>query len=310
MRLSVSHHVKNDTGWGIWLRQLCDELTKLGVTVVDESRKSDLHLAAISGLKPRCPNVLIVNGIYYDKDRFSQNNPIRRSISCANFVVFQSKWSSVLATRMLDIQPKNMSHIWNGADQRMLASITPCARNENEYVFCACASWRDSKRPEAIIDSFLKAKNRSTRKMRLRMVGDHLKKTTSDADIEYFGKMSHSEALSIVKSSDCLIHICHIDACPGTVIEALSLGKPVVCNNIGGTPELVGDDGVVAPIDKPFSFKVIKSMKDVGSKAVDTDLLASAILSSLDRKWNVNRPDLDISITAKKYMSIFRKVLR
>lgn len=307
MRVSVSNKRKSDQGVGNFLRQLCDELPNHGIEVVGETDKCDLHLAAIHSLRPHCKNVLRIDGVYYDQERFSWNGRIRRAMAQAEGVVFQSQWSQILAVNMLRVHPRISTVIWNGVNQTKLAEI-PKASSKTPFTFSACAAWRESKRPEAVINSFLKAREVSKQNIQLKMIGP-IKPRVKHAAIQYLGKIEHDKALSAIKSSDCLIHICHLDACPNAVVEALSMGVPVVCNNIGGTPELVKKDGLVLPLDRPFKFKVISSMSTVGSKAIDINVLSTGLLKAMRTSWNIARPELDISRSAASYAKFFRRVV-
>ena len=49
------------------------------------------------------------------------------------------------------------------------------------------------------------------------------------------------------------LHLCHIDSCPNIVIEGLCCGLNVLCSNLGGTQEIVGENGVVLRADKMWS---------------------------------------------------------
>ncbi|MGA2351485.1 MAG: glycosyltransferase [Terracidiphilus sp.] len=60
----------------------------------------------------------------------------------------------------------------------------------------------------------------------------------------------------------------YMEGCPNVVLEALACGRPVVATNVGGIPEILGDEcGELVPPRSPVK-------------------LAQALASVLDRKWD------------------------
>ena len=100
--------------------------------------------------------------------------------------------------------------------------------------------------------------------------------------------------------------MCKIESCPNVVVESLSCGIPIVCNNIGGTPELVGLDGIIIDVDKEFKFNFI-SEQDVDN--INTDVLAKGIDKCVNTTWDIHRHDLDIQNVANDYFNIFQKAV-
>ncbi|GEM_PF-3323208 len=51
----------------------------------------------------------------------------------------------------------------------------------------------------------------------------------------------------LMKMCDAYVHISFMDVMPYTVLEALAVGKPVVCNPVGGVPEMIldGVNGII-----------------------------------------------------------------
>ena len=280
-----------------------------GVKIVEKGKKSDIHFLIINGSRKQgAKNVVRLDGIYYDVKRLNMNNSIRGTIKKMDGVVYQSKWCQTFVETMLKIKPKCSTVIYNGTDQSKFKN----PRLEEDFgfdkIFLACSHWRVNKRLKSIIRSFLQAREESDKNLGLFVVGEADHYEANDG-VLYYGTVEDDRLYGIYKSADYMCHICHLDACPNVVVEGLSAGLPVLCNNIGGTPEIVGNDGIILELDKPFNFKAIKNMAVVGAKSVDNALLTQGILDMTEWDWSVSRPDLDISVSAKKYYEFFKSLL-
>jgi len=309
MKISISRDISGNRGLQNFTRKLIESMEKNhGIRHVKANRKSDIHLILINGeRKSGSKNVIRIDGVYYDQGRMKSNNSIRNSMNKSNGVIYQSNWAKKFATGMLGIDPKPSTAIHNGVDQSVYDS-TEIDKQGFDKIFLACSHWRPNKRPEAIVDAFLMAKEKSGQNIGLFFIGNH-EPHRHDPSVIYMGQVKNHHLASIYKSADYMVHICHLDACPNSVVEGLSAGLPCLSNNIGGTPELTGKDGIILPIDKEFDFKPIKNMRTVDSSSVDLDILSNGMLDMMKKDWNVKRPDLDISQSAKQYFDFFNQVL-
>lgn len=277
-----------------------------GVRLVD-SGNSDIHFCVIQNeRKSGAKTLLRIDGVYYDKKRLTMNRSIKASISQADGVVYQSCWSKKFAETMLKVRSRKSEVIWNGVDQKRF-SRDKVSSFDYDKTFICCSHWRINKRLKSIVSAFLEFQNITDTNIGLVVVGSPDYRIPHD-------KVKFLEHVScglekIYQACDYMCHICHLDACPNTVVEALSAGLPVLCNNIGGTPELVGSDGVVVHLDQEFNFKPIKNMDQVGPSSVNEKLLIDGMREMLSHDWSVYRPDLDISVSAKKYFDFCLELL-
>jgi len=70
--------------------------------------------------------------------------------------------------------------------------------------------------------------------------------------VRFPGGLTRDEALRWVRDHDVMIHPSLHDQAPAAVFEALALGKPVVCLDIGGPAQQVSEDvGFVVPVLDP-----------------------------------------------------------
>ena len=87
----------------------------------------------------------------------------------------------------------------------------------------------------------------------------------------------------------------YMEGCPNVVLEALACGRPVVATNVGGIPEIMGDDiGCLVP-------------------PRDSHALTQALTAVLDRTWDANAISARMSrsweMVAEDLLSIFESVV-
>lgn len=293
-------HMKKSGGPGIFMNRLLSYMQdKDMVRVVDAG--ADIYFSTVLGKPPKGMRfVYRAAAAYYDtihqKKRHGFNLKIAKLVKRADFVIYQSKFAKKMVESILRVKAKKSTIICNG-----VKSCLPTSGDRDPLLFVASANWSvPGKRGKHIIKSFKKA---AVPGSRLIMLGSGVKNKSSR--IRCWGRVSFEKIAKVLSCSPTFIHLCYAEACPNAVIEALSFGCPVICNNIGATPEIVGDSGIIVKCDKPFVFR----RRPVNLK-IKTDRVAKAIRDSVHKEWKVDRPDLQLSISAEKYLNVFRKVLK
>jgi glycosyltransferase involved in cell wall biosynthesis len=278
------------------------------------SDKFDIELAFIRRVyKHNKPYILRVDGCYYQKNKRSNNRATEDAILNSRYLIFQSKFSLELCKKILNIKHKvsnNCSIIYNGIDLDYIKKIK-VANDIEPGSFVACARWRDNKRTFSIIKGFIKANTGR----HLYMIGgvgmgenssyeSKMRKYKSKY-IHILGKKKAEETISILKACDYHIHLCHIDSCPNIVLESLSCGLNVLCSNLGGTRELVRDDGIVLKADKMWDGKYLSSSVKLDS--LDKKEVAKGIhrLMEVKTKPDIFRFNMDGAV--EKYVKIIRE---
>ncbi len=280
--------------------------------VTDVNKKFDIELAFIRKVySHNKPHILRADGCYYEEGRGQGNKNIREAMLSAKHIIFQSKSSFELCDHVLGIRPKiekrNISYsiVYNGINLEHIDSIEP----DKEIApgsFITCAGWRPNKRPISTIKGFLEANIK--RHLYIiggkGFVGSSIGKKYNSKYIHILNDMPNKKVLSMMKACDYQLHLCHIDSCPNAIIEGLSCGLNVLCTNLGGTRELVGNDGVVLEVDDFWDSKYLKK-QDIDE--LNPSVVAEGIHKLLKIKTRPDRPDLDINKTFEKYVDIIRK---
>ena len=283
--------------------------------VTDINKKFDIELAFIRKVfKHNKPYILRASSCYYFKNYKPWNNkPIARAIGRSNYSIFQSKFAYKLLNRVLRLESRNLikhgySVIYNGIDLDYINKIEP-NKNIEPGSFITCARWDPNKRPLSTIKGFLEADI----KKHLYIVGEKGvegrgknlgKKYEKNKYIHFLGEKNNQDLISIMKACNYQMHLSFIDICPNIVLEGLSCRLNVLCTNLGGTKELVREDGYILEVDKMWDGKYLSS--SIKLDAVDKKKVASGIHKLLQLKTKPDISRYDISNVAQQYVNIIR----
>ncbi len=290
----------------VFSKRLFERLEAMGVRIVERNQKPDVYFAIISynrWLAPRgAKNVLRLDGIYWngnDPKDIAKNKAIFKSARHADGVVFQSDFCLRCCTAQ-GVTPNSHTVIFNGIDQAAIAAIEP-ADLDHAPAMVACAEWRVTKRPQSICRGFLAADVPHT----LYMIGPKPDDAIEHERIVWTGPLAPTESLAITRAATHAIHLAKFDPCPNTVVEQLSCGLPVLHTANGGTPELVGDRGVMMPVDRDWDYAV--------STAPIDNLDPASVAEHIQQLAAMPRHDppahLDLGPVAQQYHDYFQKIL-
>ena len=292
------------------LRAVLKRAPEIAITNNPNPDKYDVELAFIrSKNNSKKPTVLRVDGCYYREKDLIKNKDIIKSINRAKHVIFQSEFSAKMGRKIMGVDPKHWSIIYNGIDQNFIDSIKP-DKTVEPGSFVACSNtWkrRPNKRAMSTLGGFLKAGT----DRHLYLIGKYHNEWKNEIykhpNIHFCGQKTAKEVLPIIKACDYQIHLCHIDSCPNAVIEGLACGLNVLCTNLGGTKEIVGENGVVLNVDQ-WDFKPLAEATFANLDSLSVNDVAEGIHKLLKITDRANRPDLNIDKKAKQYIDVLLKV--
>lgn len=295
------------TGKGFFLIRLKKALKVLGVKIVHSPTES--HAVYLDVIKFRMATkrakILRVDGVYCDRGQDARRNKvIRDAMRQADGIVFQSEFCMEAARRLFTSEDlaRPCQVIHNGANPKYFAK-GHAASSEYKYNFLAVGRWRRHKRLREIVRSFAAWNNSNAC---LWVAGDKDYKLCHPR-IRYIGRITQEKLARYYRLCDALVHISWIDWCPNAVVESLCAGTPVICNNVGGNPELVRKSGVICEIDKPYDWS---NINPACPPSVNGAKLVAAYKRVVDSKIVVDRPDLHIETIAKKYLAFFKRIRR
>jgi glycosyltransferase involved in cell wall biosynthesis len=318
MKIAMQSSLRVGGGAGNFFTKLKKEIeTKEGIQLVGSLnlfQDIGLYSSVKKGL-PWAPYALRIDGIYYDKnhtygDNTILNKKIFNSIKQSSGVIFQSEFSKKLVEGHYGKIESPSIVVLNGAPLQNIRESKTI--NIKKKIICS-ASWRDSKRFDAIVETVKKL--RKNIDCELMVLGDVSKiKTPTDSFISYLGIIPPQDVSTYLQKADILIHLCWLDACPNAVVEAISCGLPVVCSNLGGTPEIVEatNGGCIAKCDEEVDYSGLVEMHNPPSPDIDevVKCVEFALLNSEALASNMNQSKIDITNTAEKYIDFLASVVK
>lgn len=71
----------------------------------------------------------------------------------------------------------------------------------------------------------------------------------------FLGSQNHNKIASFIKQSDFFVSVSTIETCGVAILEAMSVGVPIIATNVGSLPELIDDEkGILVPLNDIDAF--------------------------------------------------------
>jgi len=106
-------------------------------------------------------------------------------------------------------------------------------------------------------------------------------------DVRFVGQLDPSTLVGAYNAATCVVHTRPDEVFSLALIEALACGRPVLAANGGGTPELLGDAGVLAPAADPGAFA--RTLRDLLGDAQRRAALSVAARRRAVERYSVAR---------------------
>ena len=316
MKIYLPLEKRPHTGKHFFIERLSVALSEIGIKTTSNTEKEcdiALHITKIKNKVRASKNIIRLNGIIHNtKQKYKElNKSIKHSTDKADALIFQSKFSQQMFEKYVEkYENKPKTIIFNGS--KVGGDCSP-AQSQFKYNFLAFSRWRPHKRLKATIKSFLAADMTDSC---LWIAGDlkesglkrsKIKKYFQAPRVQYLGILNSKSLRRYIASSNAIIHICWLDWCPNSVVESICAGKTVICNNVGGTQEIVRPSGgIVCDIDEPYDLEPINLLKP---PRINTHIVADSIVKSANDLSTIKSNHVDINNIAKEYKSFFEKVL-
>lgn len=154
-------------------------------------------------------------------------------------VIFQSQWSKAKNHRLYNFRPRHETVILNAADPTIFARRPIPAPTISGKTKLIATSWSYNRRKGFDIYEYLD-KNLDLSRYSMTFVG---RSPIQFKNIRQLEPQSPSGLAKILSQHHVYITASVHDPCSNALIEAISVGLPVVARRSGGHPELVGKGG-------------------------------------------------------------------
>jgi glycosyltransferase involved in cell wall biosynthesis len=91
---------------------------------------------------------------------------------------------------------------------------------------------------------------------------EHVRRIGLSEKVHFWGYMTHSQALSMLKGSDIFVLPSRYENFPVVLLEAMAAGKPIIATNVGGIPEIIEDksNGILV---NPSALEIAEALKEL-----------------------------------------------
>ena len=166
----------------------------------------------------------------------------------------------------------------NGTDAaRARLRISP------EYRLAVFVGWLSKlKGVSQLVQALSMSNQRDPRRWRLAVIGEgYLRNAVSrqvaqlglTGQVLLLGPKRQSEVADWLKAADVLCLPSETEGCPNVVLEALSVGTPVLATSVGGIPELVNDDCSIL-IHSREPEEIAQGLRSIAARSWDRPAIA------------------------------------
>jgi glycosyltransferase involved in cell wall biosynthesis len=241
------------------------------------------------------------------------NREAARLLHASDHVFFQSEFAKESSDRFLGERGGSWEILHNAVDTSVF--VPDPARRPEELTLVLGGSQYQRYRVEAALRTLaLLPEARLVVTGALSFCPDATRITLALAEnlgvrgrLELAGPYTQRDAPALLQRAHLLLHTKYNDPCPGTVIEAMACGLPVVYSASGGVPELVGESGVGVPAPRDFDRDHPPAAEDIAA-AVRKVVARLDELAVAARERAVAR--FDLGPWVERHREVFAELVR
>jgi glycosyltransferase involved in cell wall biosynthesis len=182
-----------------------------------------------------------VDGAAQDHGRPAETDTAQADVNVlADVTVFQSQYARFSTREKFRVVPHDGPVIYNPVDVRLFSPAGPRPPRGHGRPRLASVSWSTNRKKGTWRIDRLAADNPD---LEFVLCG-RFEDVPARENVRLMGHLDRDELAATLRSCDLLLDLSEHEACPNVVLEALASGLPILHNDSGGVPELVGDAGV------------------------------------------------------------------
>lgn len=292
---------RHDSGKHKFLGLLANSFRDKGIKVVNKNADILLHIGRnINKCKAKV-KVFRLDGLWFNvrQNYDKKNKGILKNVNDSDGIIYQSVFCKEAYEKFLNLDKnKPNTIIFNGA-----VLETHKRQEKPDNFFIANCKWRPHKRLSQICESFKFAvANGLDSKLIVTGSPDY---KISHPNIEYVGWKDTNWIKDHYTRAIASIHLAWLDWCPNSVVEALCLGCPVIYADSGGTPEIVGENGIKIE-DDDWKYEAI----DLYSPPMlSYGALSQAYKKLKEEPKSIVDPKVNIDLVSDSYIEFFKDLL-
>lgn len=230
-------------------------------------------------------------------------NNILRPIHLADFVVYQTEFTKRCTDKFIGKFSGPSEVIVNPVDTQKFKPQEHPSPQEPLVVIMSGNHFESKERMLVSLEAMRRVREQLPAKLLIIGKPDF---ETKEEWVEQTGAFTQKEAPKLYQRAHLLLHLKYLDPCPTTVLEALASGLPVVGQNNGGMPELVGNKAGIL-IESPEDFGKLHYPE---AEAVATAIIKIAEnLPQFSEEARKQSLQFDKAIWLNKHEEIFKRLL-
>jgi glycosyltransferase involved in cell wall biosynthesis len=298
----------SSSGPNYFAHQLATQVSYIGHIVADPN-DYDVALVFIEptyNLRFDKPCVQRLDGIWSKPEDFvNKNKTIKALYHHCNHVIWQSDFDRNMTVKWW-YNPRQGTVIRNGTLASKVTTNREALldmREKYAKIFVCSASWHGQKRLTDNIRLFKHIRSTIEHNSCLIVMGENTNiesELVRNQPIFFTGNLDPSICLEIFSVTDWMIHLAYGDHSPNVILQALSQGCPVICSEVGGSCELVMENGVTLK-DAAYNYELF-----------DYDAPPPIDITQLTHlpKITVDAPYIRMEEVAKQYIEVLQSVLQ
>jgi teichuronic acid biosynthesis glycosyltransferase TuaC len=121
-------------------------------------------------------------------------------------------------------------------------------------------------------------------------------------DVIHLGELRHSDVMDLMRSVDVLVLPSYMEGMPNVLVEAASIGLPIIATNVGGIPELINHDSGIL-INPGSSEELIDAIMSVRLNYMEAQARSTKAMNKVISEYDMLRNVETLKMTYEMLLS-------